>query len=155
MPDNADMPTGKNIVEMFTDGSCLGNPGPGGWGVVLRWNGTEKELSGCEGNTTNNRMELMAAIRGLEALTRRVTVNLYTDSQYVQNGITSWIHNWKRNGWKTAAKKAVKNEDLWRELDKQMQRHDVSYHWVKGHAGHPENERADDLARAAAESLTA
>jgi len=142
-----------SIVELFTDGSCLGNPGPGGWGVVLRWNGTEKELSGNERDTTNNRMELLAAIRGLEALTRPVTVNLYTDSQYVQNGITSWIHNWKRNGWKTSAKKPVKNEDLWRALDAQMQIHEVSYHWVKGHAGHPENERADDLARAAAENV--
>ncbi len=145
------MPRAGASVEMFTDGSCLGNPGPGGWGVVLRWNGTEKELSGGEPETTNNRMELLAAIRGLEALSRRVSVNLYTDSQYVQNGITSWIHNWKRNGWKTATRKPVKNEDLWRLLDTQMEAHDVSFHWVKGHAGHPENERADDLARAAAE----
>jgi len=139
---------------MFTDGSCLGNPGPGGWGVVLCWNGTEKELSGGEPETTNNRMELLAAIRGLEALTRPVIVNIYTDSLYVQNGITTWIHGWKRNGWKTAAKKPVKNEDLWRLLDTQTTLHDVSLHWVKGHAGHPENERADDLARAAAEAVT-
>lgn len=140
-------------VEIFTDGSCLGNPGPGGWGVVLRWNGSEKELSGGENGTTNNRMELLAAIRGLEALTRPVPVDLYTDSQYVKNGITLWIHGWKRNGWKTSAKKSVKNEDLWRQLDDQMMRHDVTLHWVKGHAGHPENERADDLARAAAEAI--
>lgn len=144
-----------NAVEMYTDGSCLGNPGPGGWGVVLRWNGTEKELSGSEEDTTNNRMELLAAIRGLETLTRPVAVKLYTDSQYVKNGIESWIHNWKRNGWKTSAKKPVKNEDLWKLLDEQIQRHVVSFHWVKGHAGHPENERADDLAREAAEAVSA
>ncbi len=149
----ADVSRAGVVVEMFTDGSCLGNPGPGGWGVVLHWNGTEKELSGGEPETTNNRMELLAAIRGLEALSRQVSVNLYTDSQYVQNGITLWVHNWKRNGWKTAAKKPVKNEDLWRQLDTQIERHDVSFHWVKGHAGHPENERADDLARAAAEAV--
>ncbi len=149
-----DAPNSGTAVDMFTDGSCLGNPGPGGWGVVLRWNGTEKELSGGESGTTNNRMELLAAIRGLEALTRPVIVNIYTDSQYVQNGITSWIHGWKRNGWKTAARKPVKNEDLWRLLDAQMTLHDVSLHWVKGHAGHPENERADDLARTAAEAVT-
>lgn len=154
MDETDNQATPVNAVEMFTDGSCLGNPGPGGWGVVLRWNGTEKELSGSEADTTNNRMELLAAIRGLEALTRPVTVNLYTDSQYVKNGISSWIHNWKRNGWKTSAKKPVKNEDLWRLLDDQIQRHAVTFHWVKGHAGHPENERADDLAREAAESLS-
>lgn len=141
-------------VDLFTDGSCLGNPGPGGWGVVLRWNGHEKELSGGESETTNNRMELLAAIRGLEALSRPMTVNLYTDSQYVKNGITSWIHNWKKNGWKTSARKPVKNEDLWRQLDDQMVTHDVEFHWVKGHAGHPENERADDLARSAAEGVS-
>lgn len=146
-------PGSGGLVELFTDGSCLGNPGPGGWGALLRWNGTEKELSGGEEGSTNNRMELMAAIRGLEALTRPVTVNLYTDSQYVKNGITSWIRNWKRNGWRTSAKKPVKNEDLWRLLDAQMQIHDVTYHWVKGHAGHVENERVDDLARAAAEAI--
>ncbi len=151
MTDNA--PGTPAPVDMFTDGSCLGNPGPGGWGVVLRWNGNEKELSGGEPETTNNRMELLAAIRGLEALTRPVAVNLYTDSQYVKNGITSWIHNWKKNGWKTSSKKPVKNEDLWRQLDEQMQNHNVNFHWVKGHAGHPENERADDLARAAATSV--
>ncbi len=141
------------IVSMYTDGSCLGNPGPGGWGVVLRWNGSEKELSGGEPATTNNRMELMAAIRALQGLSRAVQVEIYTDSTYVRDGITKWIHNWKRNGWKTAAKKPVKNDDLWRELDEQMQRHNVTLHWVKGHAGHPENERADDLARAAAEDI--
>jgi len=148
-----DAPKQGVAVDMFTDGSCLGNPGPGGWGVVLRWNGTEKELSGGEPGTTNNRMELLAAIRGLEALSRSVSVNLYTDSQYVKNGITTWIHNWKRNGWKTAAKKPVKNDDLWRQLDDQIKRHQVIFHWVKAHAGHPENERADDLARTAAEAV--
>ena len=138
-------------VTMFTDGSCLGNPGPGGWGTILRFGDVEKELSGGEKDTTNNRMELLAVIRGLESLKRPVTVEVYTDSTYVRDGITKWIHNWKRNGWKTAAKKPVKNDDLWRLLDEQMQRHDVTLHWVKGHAGHPENERADDLARGEAE----
>lgn len=154
MTSSNETPKPGSTVEMFTDGSCLGNPGPGGWGVVMRWNGTEKELSGNEFETTNNRMELLAAIRGLEALNRSVSVDLYTDSKYVQDGISSWIHNWKRNGWKTAAKKPVKNEDLWRQLDTQIESHDVTFHWVKGHAGHPENERADDLARAAAEALS-
>jgi len=136
---------------MFTDGSCLGNPGPGGWGAILRFGDVEKELSGGEKETTNNRMELLAVIRCLESLKRPVTVEVYTDSTYVRDGITKWIHNWKRNGWKTAARKPVKNDDLWRLLDEQMQRHDVTLHWVKGHAGHPENERADDLARGEAE----
>jgi ribonuclease HI len=136
---------------MYTDGSCLGNPGPGGWGAILRFGDVEKELSGGEKGTTNNRMELLAVIKGLESLKRRVSVDVYTDSTYVRDGITKWIHNWKRNGWKTAAKKPVKNEELWRSLDEQMQRHDVRLHWVKGHAGHPENERADDLARGEAE----
>ena len=134
-------------VQIFTDGACSGNPGPGGWGAILRWNGTEKELKGGEPETTNNRMELMAAIQALEALTRGVKAELYTDSTYVQKGITEWIHGWKKRGWKTAAKKPVKNEDLWRRLDSAIARHDVSWHWVKGHAGHPENERADELAR--------
>lgn len=133
-------------VELFTDGACKGNPGPGGWGVVLRFGDSEKELFGGERQTTNNRMELMAVIRGLQALKRRCAVDVTTDSQYVKNGITQWIHNWKRNGWKTAAKKPVKNDDLWRELDTAVAAHDVSWHWVKGHAGHVENERADALA---------
>ncbi|PPR10543.1 MAG: Ribonuclease HI [Alphaproteobacteria bacterium MarineAlpha11_Bin1] len=137
----------KNRVEIFTDGACSGNPGPGGWGVILRWNDTDKELKGGERETTNNRMELMAAIQALETLTRPVKADLYTDSTYVQKGITEWIHSWKKRGWKTSAKKPVKNEDLWRRLDEAIARHNITWHWVKGHAGHPENERADELAR--------
>ena len=133
-------------VEMFTDGACRGNPGPGGWGAVLRFSGKEKELFGGEETTTNNRMELMAVISGLKALQRPCAVAVTTDSQYVKNGITQWIHNWKRNGWRTAAKKPVKNDDLWRMLDEAVARHEVSWHWVKGHSGHPGNERADALA---------
>ncbi len=140
-----------DTVEIFTDGSCSGNPGPGGWGVILRWRGEEKELCGGEAQTTNNRMELMAAIRALEALTRGSRAALYTDSQYVQKGITEWIGKWKQNGWRTAAKKPVKNEDLWRRLDEALKDHDVDWHWIKGHAGHAENERADELARRGAE----
>ena len=135
------------VVEIFTDGACSGNPGPGGWGAILRWRGTEKELKGGEVDTTNNRMEMMAAIQALESLKRPVKAKLYTDSTYVQKGITEWIHGWKARGWKTAAKKPVKNDELWRRLDEALARHDVSWHWVKGHAGHPENERADELAR--------
>lgn len=135
------------VVEIFTDGACSGNPGPGGWGVVLRWRGVEKELFGGEPETTNNRMELTAAIRGLEALKRRATVRLYTDSEYVKKGITEWIGGWKARGWKTAAKAPVKNADLWQALDAARAAHDVTFHWVRGHAGHPENERADALAR--------
>ena len=138
-------------TEIFTDGACLGNPGPGGWGVVLRWRGHEKELFSGQAETTNNRMELMAAIQGLEALTRGRSAAVYTDSTYVQKGITVWITKWKRNGWRTAARKPVKNEDLWRRLETAMESHDVDWHWVKGHAGHPENERADALARQGAE----
>lgn len=136
-------------VEIFTDGACSGNPGPGGWGAILRHNGTEKELSGGEPETTNNRMELMAAIEALSALKQPCRVELYTDSVYVRDGIRSWIHGWKKNGWKTAAKKPVKNAELWQALDEARSRHDVHWHWIKGHAGHPENERADALARAA------
>ncbi|MEE8393679.1 MAG: ribonuclease HI [Rhodospirillales bacterium] len=139
------------MVEIFTDGACSGNPGPGGWGVLLRWKGREKELYGGDPGTTNNRMELMAAIEGLESLSRGVGVRLFTDSKYVRDGITQWIGNWKSNGWKTAAKKPVKNEDLWRRLDQAIGRHQVEWHWIKGHSGHPENERADELARKGAE----
>jgi len=134
-------------VEIFTDGACSGNPGPGGWGALLRWNGTEKELKGGERDTTNNRMEMMAAIQALEALKRPAHIDLYTDSVYLRDGITKWIHNWKAKGWKTAAKKPVKNVDLWQRLESAMARHQVEWHWVKGHNGHPENERADMLAR--------
>ncbi|MGF1733313.1 ribonuclease HI [Photobacterium kasasachensis] len=141
-------------VEIFTDGSCLGNPGPGGYGTVMRYKQHEKELSGGFHMTTNNRMELLAAIIGLSSLKESCQVDLTTDSQYVRQGITQWIHNWKKRGWKTADKKPVKNADLWQRLDTETQRHQVSWHWVKGHAGHPENERCDDLARAAAESPT-
>jgi ribonuclease HI len=133
-------------VEIYTDGACRGNPGPGGWGVLLRFNDKEKELWGGEAGTTNNRMELMAAIRALEALKRPSRVKLYTDSLYVMKGITTWIHDWKRRGWRTSDKKAVKNEDLWRELDALAAKHHIEWHWVKGHNGHPENERADALA---------
>lgn len=133
-------------IEIFTDGACRGNPGPGGWGAILRSGGREKELWGGEEGTTNNRMELTAVIRALEALKQRSRVRVYTDSQYVQKGISEWIHAWKRKGWKTADKKDVKNADLWRELDVLAQRHEVEWHWVRGHAGHPENERADALA---------
>ncbi|WP_459867756.1 ribonuclease HI [Endothiovibrio diazotrophicus] len=133
-------------VEIFTDGACKGNPGPGGWGAILRAKGQEKELYGGERATTNNRMELMAAIMALEALTRPCKVALTTDSQYVRQGITQWIHNWKKRGWKTASKAPVKNEDLWRRLDAACGRHQVDWHWVRGHTGHAENERADQLA---------
>ncbi len=134
-------------VTIFTDGACSGNPGPGGWGAILRYGDAEKEMKGGEPDTTNNRMELLAAISALEALKRPAAVDLYTDSQYVRGGITGWIHNWKRNGWKTADKKPVKNVDLWQRLDEALRAHRVEWHWVKGHAGHPENERADQLAR--------
>jgi ribonuclease HI len=135
------------VVDIFTDGACSGNPGPGGWGALLRWRGHEKELYGGEAMTTNNRMEMTAAIRALQALERPVPVRLHTDSRYLRDGITGWIHAWKRNGWKTAAKKPVKNEDLWRQLDEVLAGQRVEWHWVKGHAGHADNERADALAR--------
>lgn len=140
-------------IEVFTDGACRGNPGPGGWGVLLRYKGSEKTLYGAEPETTNNRMELMAAIRALESLTRQCSVKLTTDSQYVQKGITEWLPNWKRRGWKTAAKKPVKNADLWKRLDEAVAEHDVEWHWVKGHSGHPENELADALANQAIDEL--
>ena len=140
-------------VEAFTDGACRGNPGPGGWGALLRFNGVEKELYGGEANTTNNRMELQAAIEALKALTRPCTVDLTTDSEYVKNGVTTWLENWKQKGWKTAARKPVKNADLWRALDAENQRHDVRWHWVRGHTGHPDNERADQLANRGIDEL--
>ncbi len=136
-----------SAVALFTDGACLGNPGPGGWAALLRFNGTEKEISGGESDTTNNRMEMQAVIEGLNALTRPCTVSVFTDSQYVQRGITEWIKGWKARGWKTAAKKPVKNVELWQAMDSAQAKHQVSWYWVKGHAGHPENERVDDLAR--------
>ena len=134
-------------VVVFTDGACSGNPGPGGWGAILAWGEREKTLHGGEPQTTNNRMELMAAIMALEALTRPCAVELHTDSQYLRGGVTQWIHGWKRNGWRTADKKPVKNEDLWRRLDEAASRHTVDWRWIKGHAGHEMNERADELAR--------
>lgn len=137
----------KTRVEIHTDGACSGNPGPGGWGAILIHGETRREMSGGEAMTTNNRMELLAAIEGLGALKRGCAVDLHTDSQYLRNGITKWIHGWKRNGWKTADKKPVKNAELWQRLDAERLRHDVTFHWVKGHAGHDLNERADELAR--------
>lgn len=137
----------QKTVVIYTDGACSGNPGPGGWGVILEWNGRKRELYGAEKETTNNRMELTAAIEALSALKEPCIVELYTDSTYVRDGISSWIENWKKNDWKTAAKKPVKNADLWQALDHAQKRHKVTWHWVKGHAGHPENERADVLAR--------
>ncbi|MDQ0470386.1 ribonuclease HI [Labrys wisconsinensis] len=134
-------------LTLYTDGACSGNPGPGGWGAILIWGEHRKTLCGGEAQTTNNRMELLAAIEGLEALSRGCAVDLHTDSQYLRNGILSWIHGWKRNGWRTADKKPVKNEDLWKRLDAAIERHDVTWHWVKGHAGEPLNEEADLLAR--------
>ena len=136
-----------NKVIVHTDGACSGNPGPGGWGAILDYNGTRKELSGGEADTTNNRMELMGAIAALEALKRPCVVEMHVDSNYVKDGITKWIHGWKKNGWKTADKKPVKNAELWQRLDAALSEHQISWHWVKGHAGHDENERADELAR--------
>ena len=136
----------SQVIEIYTDGACKGNPGPGGWGALLRMNEHEKELYGGESDTTNNRMELMAAIMAIESLTRPCRVALTTDSQYVKNGINQWMDNWKKRGWKTADKKPVKNQDLWKRLDAALQDHEVEWHWVRGHTGHPENERADELA---------
>ena len=143
----------KEQIEIFTDGACRGNPGPGGWGVMLRYQGKEKTLCGGEIETTNNRMELMAAIIGLESLQESSCVSLTTDSKYVMNGITDWIDNWKKRGWKTAAKKPVKNEDLWRRLDDVSQQHDINWQWVKGHSGHRENELVDALANQGLDAL--
>jgi len=140
-------------IEIYTDGACKGNPGPGGWGVVLRYQGREKELSGAEASTTNNRMELMAAIKALQALKRQCRVDLYTDSQYVRRGMTEWISSWKQKQWRNAQNKPVKNADLWQQLDTLAQKHDINWHWVKGHAGHPENERADALATKAIKTM--
>jgi len=139
----------RERVEAFTDGACSGNPGPGGWGAVLRFKGVERELSGGEAETTNNRMELMAAIAALEAMKRPVSIVVHTDSMYLRDGITKWLPQWKARGWKTAARKPVKNDDLWRRLEAAANGHDVRWEWVRGHAGHPENERADALARGA------
>jgi ribonuclease HI len=139
----------EKIVEIFSDGACSGNPGPGGWGTVLRWNGRERELSGFDPQTTNNRMELIGAIEGLAALKRPCRVRLTTDSEYVKKGITEWIDGWVRRGWKNSQKKDVANRDLWERLLEQTRRHEVEWHWVRGHTGHPENERCDALAREA------
>jgi ribonuclease HI len=140
---------GPTHVTVYTDGACSGNPGPGGWGAILTWNDHQRELKGGEPHTTNNRMELTAAIAALEALKRPCTIDLHTDSEYLKNGITTWINGWKRNGWRTADKKPVKNVDLWQRLESAIARHQVRWHWVKGHAGHDMNERADQLAREA------
>lgn len=141
-----------NKIEIYTDGACSGNPGPGGWGALLRWNGHEKEISGGEADTTNNRMEMMAVIQALETLKKPSEVDLYTDSKYVMDGVNQWMDGWKKRGWKTAAKKAVKNQGLWQRIDSLVNGdsgHKVTFHWVKGHSGHPENERADFLATSA------
>ncbi|MDR1646451.1 MAG: ribonuclease HI [Zoogloeaceae bacterium] len=143
----------ESAVTVFTDGACRGNPGPGGWGALLQAGAAEKELWGGEADTTNNRMELTAVIRALETLKRPVAVRIYTDSQYVQKGISQWIHNWKKNGWRTADKKPVKNADLWQRLDTLSGRHDIAWMWIKGHAGHSGNERADRLARRGIDEL--
>jgi ribonuclease HI len=145
----------SDIVEIYTDGACRGNPGPGGWGALLRYRGRERHLKGADAATTNNRMELTAAIEALRALTRRSRVHLHTDSQYVKNGITEWLHNWKKRGWKTAGRAPVKNVDLWQQLDAACGAHEVSWYWVKGHAGHVDNEMADSLANAAIDEMLA
>ncbi len=143
----------NGVVEIFTDGACRGNPGPGGWGALLRYKGKDKTLHGGEKQTTNNRMELMAAIVAIESLKRPCAVKLTTDSKYVMQGITEWMANWKKRGWKTAARKPVKNVDLWQRLDQALATHQVSWHWVKGHSGHPENELADELANRGIDEL--
>ena len=145
----------SDVTEIFTDGACRGNPGPGGWGALMRYQGKEKSLYGAEQHTTNNRMELMAAIKSLQALKGPCRVSLTTDSQYVRKGITEWITNWKKRGWKTAAKKPVKNDDLWRELDAACAVHEIEWHWVRGHTGHRENEIADMLANQAIDEMQA
>jgi ribonuclease HI len=144
-----------NNIEIFTDGACRGNPGPGGWGALLRYKAVEKELSGAEAETTNNRMEMSAVIEALKTLNRPCKVTITTDSQYVKKGMTEWIENWKKRGWKTASRKPVKNEDLWKKLDELVQKHEISWHWVKGHSGHIENERVDELANHAIDAMLA
>jgi ribonuclease HI len=139
----------RKHVEIFTDGACSGNPGPGGWGAILRYKDVEKELSGGARQTTNNRMELTAVVEALRSLKEPCRVTLYTDSKYLKDGITSWIRTWKRNGWKTSAKQPVKNQDIWQALDEVVQKHEIEWRWIKGHTGHPENERCDELARKA------
>ncbi len=146
------MASTDGVVEIFTDGACLGNPGPGGWAALLRYGGAEKEISGGAPDTTNNRMELSAAIHALAALKRPTEARVYTDSRYLRDGVGAWLPRWKANGWRTAARKPVRNQDLWQELDSALRRHTVEWVWVRGHAGHPENERADRLARAAAKA---
>lgn len=141
------------IVTIYTDGACKGNPGPGGWGALLRYNGHESELKGAEPHTTNNRMELMAAIKALEALKKSCEVDLHTDSQYLRQGMTSWLANWKRRGWKNSKREPVKNVDLWQQLDVLSAKHKINWHWVKGHSGHPDNDRVDELANQAIEEL--
>lgn len=140
-------------VEIYTDGACKGNPGPGGWGAILRFKGQEKTLKGAETLTTNNRMELTAAIKALEALTRDCQIDLYTDSQYLRQGMTQWLTSWKKNNWKNSQKQPVKNIDLWQQLDVLSKKHEINWHWVKGHSGHPDNDRADALANQAIEAL--
>ena len=142
-------PASQKIVEIFTDGACSGNPGPGGWGAILRYGDTEREMNGGEPQTTNNRMELTAAIMAIEAVKRPCEIQLHTDSEYLRQGITTWIHSWKARNWRTADKKPVKNVDLWQRLEAAIETHDVHWHWVKGHSGHKENDRADELARLA------
>jgi ribonuclease HI len=146
--------SGAEVVQVYADGACKGNPGPGGWGAILRAGGSEKELFGGVSQTTNNRMELTAVVRALEALEHPSTVEVYTDSQYVQKGISEWLPDWKRRGWRTADKKPVKNVDLWQELERVAGKHRVTWHWVKGHAGHPENERADELANRGVDEMS-
>jgi len=143
----------SETIELYVDGACRGNPGPGGWGVLLRYRGVEKEFSGAQLDTTNNQMELMAAIQGLNAITRSCKVAVFTDSEYVRKGITQWIHAWRQKGWKTASGKPVKNLALWQQLDEATHRHQIEWHWVKGHSDHPENDRVDELARAAIDTL--
>ena len=147
------MTNNSNTVQIFTDGACKGNPGPGGWGAILRYRDTQKELNGYDPETTNNIMELTAVIEALKTLSRSCTIVITTDSNYVKDGITKWIHNWKLKGWKTAARKPVKNKELWIALDELAENHDITWKWVKGHSGHPENERADDLANEAIETF--
>ncbi len=141
------------LIEIFTDGACRGNPGPGGWGALLRYGDHQKHLKGAVAHTTNNRMELTAAIEGIRAVKKTARIALTTDSQYVKNGITTWIHNWRSNNWRTSNKTAVKNVDLWQQLDALCQNHDIEWHWIKGHSGHPENELADELANLAIDEL--